>query len=199
MAEHDLIKDCPEYSHLIITDIKNFYPTIYTHSIAWSIHTKQIMKTPSFRNDYTLLGNRLDKLFQNSRDGQTNGIPVGSMTSDIIAEIILADIDKKLSKKIKDSKIKVRDILIFRYRDDYRILSRNEDQGKTVLQFLNKILQSEYDLNQNADKTIAHTDIIEGSFRPWMVDIKNSYLLRQVYYSEFPNGVNGNYLKDCLI
>ncbi len=200
MAERDLIKDCPEYSHLIITDIKNFYPTVYTHSISWSIHSKEKIKQPNFRYDYNLLGNKLDKLFRNSRDGQTNGIPVGSMVSDVIAEIILADVDNELSSKIKKSDISDTDILIFRYRDDYRILSRSEEQGKIVLQFLNKILQSKYGLHLNADKTVSHADVIEGSFRSWVVDIKGSHLLRQIYYEELPKeGIKASYLKDCLV
>lgn len=197
MAEHDLIKDCPEYNYLIITDIKNFYPTIYTHSIGWALHGKHNMKSSS-RGKYNVLGNKLDKLFQNSRDGQTNGIPVGSMVSDIIAEIILTDVDKKLSNKLEKAKVQ-KNVLVSRYRDDYRILAKSEDDGKKVLQYLNRVLQTEYDLNLNADKTEAHSDVIEGSLRPWMVEIKNSYLLRRVYYDDFSEKVTSNFLKDCLI
>lgn len=37
MAEKDLIKDSIGFSFLTVTDIKNFYPSIYTHSIAWAL------------------------------------------------------------------------------------------------------------------------------------------------------------------
>lgn len=198
MAEKDLIKDCSDFSCLTVTDIKNFYPTIYTHSIAWAIHGKKQMKSGSNRNNYSLLGNKLDKLFQNSRDGQTNGIPVGSLVSDIVAEIILTDIDKKLSEKLIKDELQKK-VLIFRYRDDYKVLSQNPEQGKAVLHHLTKILNQEYDLYLNSDKTNLYTDILEGSFRPWMLEIKKSNFLRKIYYSDLEDCKTTNDLKDCLI
>lgn len=201
MAEKDLIKDCVEFKYLTVTDIKNFYPTIYTHSIAWAINGKSLMKISANRKDYNLLGNKLDKLCQNSKDGQTNGIAVGSMTSDILAEIILADVDIKLTEELrkKTSFVKPKDVLILRYRDDYKILSKTSDQGKHVLQSLNKILGKEYDLHINSDKTNTYDDIVEGTFRPWMLEIKASHLMSQIYYSKIPNELNLNFLKDSLL
>ncbi len=198
MAEKDLIKDCGKYNNLTVTDIKSFYPSIYTHSISWAIHGRTFMKTGRNRYDYDLLGNRLDKLLQDARDGQTNGIPVGSMVSDIISEIILMDIDQKLSKKIRDEKL-TDSVLIARYRDDYRIVSKTIDEGRRVLGYLNSILNIEYDLQLNSDKTNSYTDIIEGSFRPWSLEIKNSHLLRKVYYGDLSECTNANHLKDCLL
>lgn len=198
MAEKDLIKDCTEFNNLTVTDIKNFYPSIYTHSIAWAIHGKENIRQGKNRYNKHLLGNKLDKLFQNSRNGQTNGIPVGSMVADIIAEIILSDIDAKLSDKIKEEGL-VKKVQVSRYRDDYRILSKTTEQGKKVLQFLTRILNVEYDLHLNSDKTNTYTDIVEGSFRPWMLEVKNSNIIRGIYYDNSPNYIDSNYLKDCLL
>jgi len=198
MAEKDMIKDCTEYNHLTVTDIKNFYPTIYTHSIAWAFHGKLKMKKCENRKEYKFLGNKLDKLFQNSRDGQTNGIPVGSIVSDIVAETLLTNVDNELSEIIKKDKL-FKQVLITRYRDDYRILSKTEDQGRKILQYLNKILKKEYDLDINSDKTNTYNDIIEYSFRPWMIKINSSPLLRKIRYGDFSDNINMNYLKDCLI
>jgi hypothetical protein len=196
MAEKDLIKDCPEYNYLTVTDIKNFYPTLYTHSIAWAIHGK--IESKKDRWNYNLLGNKLDKLFQNSRDGQTNGIPVGSMVSDIIAEILLVDIDNKLSEKIKGSKL-LDEVIISRYRDDYRILSKDAENGKEVLRYLNKILNTEYDLYLNSDKTNTYNDIIESSFRPWSLKINNSQSLRKIRLGDLSDCFSADNLKNCLI
>ncbi len=195
MAENDLVKDSVNYSFLTVTDIKNFYPSIYTHSISWAIHGKTVAKAR--RHDPVLLGNKLDKLFQNSRDGQTNGIPVGSMVSDIIAEVLLKDIDKKLTSWIQENHL-ADQIIISRYRDDYRILSKTSEHGKQVLRALSKLLD-EYNLVLNSDKTKVYDDIIEGSFRDWSREINDDYLLRPVKYGKLEDTVTASLLKDILL
>ena len=42
MAENDLVAEAYNYKYILKTDIKNFYPSIYTHSIAWALHTKEL-------------------------------------------------------------------------------------------------------------------------------------------------------------
>ena len=198
MAERDLIKDAGPFHFLTVTDIQNFYPSIYTHSISWAIDTKPVAKAQSNRNNYTFLGNRVDKLFMNSRDGQTNGIPIGSLVSDIIAEIILTDVDDKLSKKLREKRLQKK-VIITRYRDDYRVLSRNEEEGHIVIKMLNEILHREYDLHLNSDKTHQYSDIIEGSFRPWLLEVRSSPILRKVYRDDVSECCTTPDLKDCLL
>ncbi|WP_139362390.1 RNA-directed DNA polymerase [Hymenobacter sp. CRA2] len=82
----------------IKTDIAKYYNTIYTHIIPWVLHTKKTAKQN--RNDYTLIGNNLDKLIRNCQSGQTIGIPVGPDTSLLIAELIGCWIDKELITRI---------------------------------------------------------------------------------------------------
>ena len=53
-------------------DINGFYHTIYTHAIAWAVHTKPVAKRR--RTDYSLYGNVIDLLVRNGQDGQTIGI-----------------------------------------------------------------------------------------------------------------------------
>jgi hypothetical protein len=51
--------------YILQSDISRFYPSIYTHSIPWALHTKPVAKDdhgPSF------LGNRLDYLVRMSQD-----------------------------------------------------------------------------------------------------------------------------------
>ena len=79
------------FNYVASTDITRFYHSIYTHSIAWSLHGKGVAKAN--RSDISLLGNRIDTLVRNAQDGQTIGIPVGPDTSRIIAEVIGAGID----------------------------------------------------------------------------------------------------------
>lgn len=196
MAENDLIKDGIHYPFLAVTDIKNFYPSVYTHSISWAIHGKEIAKDNRF--DYSLLGNKLDKLFQNSRDGQTNGIPVGSMVSDIAAEIILKDIDNEFSKWIRSCSLEDK-VLVSRYRDDFRILTKTEEIAKRSLKELSKILDRTYNLSLNSEKTRIFNDVIEGAFRDWANEIKEDFLLREAKYGTLPKEVTAPLLKDLLL
>jgi hypothetical protein len=72
-VEQRSIEMALDFDYLIQTDITDCYGSIYTHSIAWALHTKAVAK--SKRNDSSLLGNKIDKYIQNMQCGQTNGIP----------------------------------------------------------------------------------------------------------------------------
>ncbi len=102
MAENDLVSEAFRFKHLFTTDVRNCYASIYTHSIPWALHTKQLAHDFKNRNDFTLFGNRLDKLFQNANDGCTNGIPIGPAISDLIAEVVLAGVDLALSRFLSE-------------------------------------------------------------------------------------------------
>ena len=99
MAEKDLIAESGEYRYLLKADIASFYDSIYTHAISWAIHTKPVAKEK--RGNFALLGNRLDRLAQSSNTSQTNGLPIGPITSDILCELVLASLDETVSKKSK--------------------------------------------------------------------------------------------------
>lgn len=121
MAENDLAEEAYAYKHLVRTDVKNFYPSVYTHSIAWAIHSRSVIRRGNNRNDYSFLGNRLDKLFQNANDGCTNGLPIGPVVSDIIAEVILSAVDLSISDELSG-----KGILALRFKDDYRFLLKHK-------------------------------------------------------------------------
>ncbi|WP_237732582.1 RNA-directed DNA polymerase [Bathymodiolus thermophilus thioautotrophic gill symbiont] len=163
MIDSDIASVAYKYSHLVKADIKSFYPSIYTHSIAWAIHGKQFIRKPNNMYDNNLLGNKLDKLFQNANDGCTNGIPIGPVVSDLVAEIIASSVDVLLTKKIKDAKV---DCEIIRFKDDYRILTKSKNDGVTITKFLQASLK-EYNLELSDSKTSMHT-LPDGLFREWV-------------------------------
>ncbi len=119
MTDDDLVSVAYRYTHLIKADIKNFYPSIYTHSLAWALHGKKFVRRPKSIHNFALVGDRLDKLFQNANDGCTNGLPIGPVVSDIAAEIIAASVDRELSRHLRALGI---DCAAVRFKDDYRIL-----------------------------------------------------------------------------
>lgn len=164
MAENDLLEEAFAYKHIVKTDIKNFYPSIYTHSIAWALHTRKIIRSGANRNDcITFLGNRLDRLFQNANDGCTNGLPIGPAVSDLVAEIILSAVDTQLSQELTG--LKSGNILAVRFKDDYRFLCRERDDCRKVTKALQNQLKK-FNLLLNEDKTQV-SELPDGIFREW--------------------------------
>jgi len=155
MAEKDLVAEAHNYSCIIRTDISNFYNSVYTHSIGWALHSRE---TAFADKDYDLIGNKIDRLIQYANDGRTNGIPVGPALSDLIAEIILSNIDKEVSQKLNKLKF-----VATRFKDDYRILCNSEEDAKAILNVLSDELEK-YNLLINENKTKIH-ELPEGLYR----------------------------------
>jgi hypothetical protein len=163
MIDDDIASITYQYSHLVKTDIKNFYPSIYTHSIAWAIHGKNYIRRPENIKNYNLIGNRLDKLFQNSNDGCTNGVPIGPVVSDLIGEIVASGADEEFTKLVQNANIDCQPI---RFKDDYRILVKSEPDAKVVIKLLQTALKN-YNLELSDDKTNISL-LPEGLFREWV-------------------------------
>lgn len=150
-----------EYKYMASTDITNCYPSIYTHSISWALHTKEYAK---IHRESKLLGNSIDILLREMSYGQTNGIPQGSVITDLIAEIILGYADELLTKKLQTENIKIDDYKILRYRDDYRIFCNNTHDIDIVLKFLTETL-AELNFKLNNEKTYCTADVITNSIK----------------------------------
>ncbi len=169
MAENDVASIAFQYKYLITTDIKNFYPSVYTHSIPWALHGKDYIRSQN-RNNYNLLGNCLDKLFQNANDGCTNGIPIGPAVSDIVSEIVLSGVDRKLSASLVNAGID-NDVAVVRFKDDYRILAKKESSGRSTIKLLQSALK-EYKLELHDGKTEFYS-LPNGLFRNWRSEYYN--------------------------
>jgi len=157
MAERDLVAEAHRFKVLIRTDITNFYNSVYTHSIAWALHGRKIAFADK---EFKLIGNKIDKLVQYANDGRTNGIPVGSAVSDLIAEILLAKIDQNVSLRLKKKKIT---FLGTRFKDDYRILANSEEDTKKILSVLSEELHKfNLLISENKTKILC---LPEGLFR----------------------------------
>lgn len=163
MIDDDIASVTYQYTHLVKADIKNFFPSIYTHSIAWAIHGKKFIRRPSNLHNFNLLGNRLDKLFQNANDGCTNGIPIGPVVSDLVGEIIASASDRIFTKLIQEKRISCQAV---RFKDDYRILVKSANDARVVIKLLQAALK-EYNLELSDDKTRVHL-LPDGLFREWV-------------------------------
>ena len=128
--------------YIVKTDISNFFPSIYTHSISWALHTKHIGKTHrAFRDN---LGNKLDIAIRNGQEAQTKGIPIGPDTSFLMAEIIATALDEALVSKVGAR--------YYRYVDDYEFGCTVAQETDNVLGRLQEVLE-EYELTLNSSKT----------------------------------------------
>lgn len=190
--EQESIITSLDFDYLYHADITDCYGSIYTHSIPWSLHTKEIAKGK--REDKKLLGNKIDSLLQSMSNGQTNGIPQGSTLMDFIAEILLCYIDSLLGEKIKS--IKKTEYRIIRYRDDYRIFSSSPVIAEKILKDLTDIL-NEHGLKINSSKTFGSSDSLKTSikqdkFTSLVNPKKFDTLTSELYYlsefsRDFPN------------
>jgi RNA-directed DNA polymerase len=89
-----------DYNHVYHADITDCYGSIYTHSVVWAMHTKATAQTAAGKKDKTLIGNVIDWRLQDIQQGQTNGVPQGSVLVDLIAEMVLGYADLELGDRL---------------------------------------------------------------------------------------------------
>lgn len=181
-----------EYNHVLHLDITDCYGALYTHSIVWALHSKEEAKEK--REDKSLIGNIIDCRIQDMSNGQTNGIPQGSVLMDFIAEIVLSYGDLLLTERLKEKVIT--DYKIIRYRDDYRIFTKSEQQSSKIAKELSEIL-SDLNFKVNNGKTVSNNDLVLGALKPdkihWIYNKRKTeniqkWLLQLYLLSEqFPN------------
>ena len=122
-----------------------------------------------------MIGNIIDNHIQDMRQGQTNGIPQGSVLMNLIAEIVLGYSDTELTKKIRQQNIT--DYQILRYRDDYRIFVNNPRDGESILKCLTEVM-IDLGLKLSSAKTKISSEVIRSSVK----DDKLSWMYRRQSY-----------------
>lgn len=152
-----------EYNHVLHLDIADCYGSLYTHSIVWALHTKEEAKKPENRGLDEFIGNVIDKRIQDMSNGQTNGIPQGSVLMDFIAEIVLGYADLQLTQRLEAKGIT--EYKIIRYRDDYRIFTNNAQESALIAKELSEVL-SELNFKLNSQKTVDNHDLVLGALKP---------------------------------
>lgn len=162
-VEQASLKLSLKYQYVFDVDVTDCYGSIYTHSIAWAMHGKDVAKVN--RRETSYLGNKIDVLIRKMRYDQTNGIPQGSTLMDFIAEIVLGAIDMELTHRLDVSLYSPNDYAIIRYRDDYKILTNNPQLGRIIVKELSSVL-SNWGLKLNASKTKMGTDPVLASIKP---------------------------------
>lgn len=133
------------YRYMLKTDLSRFFPTIYTHSVPWAVHTKsKAKKNRGLTAKW--YGNLLDLDLRQCQDGQTIGIPIGPDTSHIIAEAVATAVDIEFHKYFKGWPAG------FRYVDDYYLFFETAKDADRALAALIRSLR-EFELQINFEKT----------------------------------------------
>lgn len=145
-------------------DISRFYHTLYTHSIAWALHTKETAKLR--RRDRRLVGNLLDEAVRQTQDQQTLGIPVGPDTSDLISELLGVALDLELLSTSPQLDGKG-----FRYVDDYYLYFATRHEAESVLADLHKAA-SHFAVEINPLKTFIR-ELPEGFQPEWKPTLRS--------------------------
>ena len=124
-------------------DISNCFPSIYTHSIPWALVGHAVEKKD---HDPKKWFNAIDAKQRHLKRNETQGVPVGPATSNVIAEIILARVDKRLRKL---------GYRFIRAIDDYQCYTATRDEGVCFIRDLELELDR-YLLKLNSKKTKCH-------------------------------------------
>jgi len=127
------------YSHVLQTDIADFYPSIYLHNIETALG--EAVKASGKAAHAQVLINYLKAMHLN----QTHkGLPVGPQFSRPLAELILNDVDRILIEK---------GLVFVRYVDDYIIFANSAADAYAKLSFLAQVLYDTRNLKLNEKKT----------------------------------------------
>lgn len=140
------ILDSAGYKYMLRTDISRFFPTVYTHSVPWALHTKPLAKKHRQKFTDKYFGNLLDQALRQGQDEQTMGLPIGPDTSHVIAEAIATSVDQTLRTSLKGWPAG------FRYVDDYFLFFSTVAEAEGALAALSKALK-DFELQINFEKT----------------------------------------------
>jgi hypothetical protein len=142
---------------ILKTDITQFFPSIYTHTISWVAHGYDIAKANQARDSNIATFNALDWAVQQCQSSQTRGVTVGPDAFRIIAEYIGCEIDRQLYERTGN-------LIVggVRHVDDFYLGVRSEVDASVVLSHLRDILQTyELQINDSKTKIICGLDAVD--------------------------------------
>lgn len=145
----------------VTADISNFFPSIYSHSVDWALRGIEVAKV---NRNLDTWQSRLDKSIQSCSYGETNGVPVGPATSNIISEIVVQQVDDELNRQGFNNFI--------RYVDDYTAYFETLERAEGFIHCLDRSL-ADYRLQLNSRKTKID-DLSLGFGEPWLVELNRT-------------------------
>lgn len=124
-------------------DIENFFNSIYTHAVEWVINGGR----QSWSEAKGTPGQKIDEALRGVRTGRTDGVSIGPLMSNVVAEIILNPVDEFILSKCREE-----GWLFQRNVDDYEIhVTRSADIDQLIADVA-KVLAT-HSLSLNIAKT----------------------------------------------
>ena len=149
--------------YVVNADISNCFPSIYTHSLAWAFAGREVAKKNRTKHYWY---NKIDDFTSKMKEGETHGILIGPVVSNLLSEVILTTIDKELIGKGWEY---VRNI------DDYTCYVKSYDEAEAFLLALNTELVK-FNLSLNHKKTMI-SSLPLGSVENWVRRLNNHTLM----------------------
>ena len=136
------------YRFALVSDVTQFFPSLYTHALPWALHTKTATKAALAARPRVVVGygDDLDKHVRNCQSQQTIGVPIGPDTSHILAEIVGVGIDLEVKKALEKWPAG------YRYVDDFVLFFTSRVEADEGLSVLNQAM-AHFELRPNENKT----------------------------------------------
>ena len=139
--ENDLlVTNLKASKYVVHADISTCFPSIYSHALPWALVGKDIAKADRSQRKWY---NKIDKACQHIKNGETHGLIIGPHVSNLLAEIILVVVDKRLWDN---------GFRFFRNIDDYDCYVNSYEEAQNFLNILEYELR-QFDLPINHKKT----------------------------------------------
>ncbi|EEI25379.1 RNA-directed DNA polymerase [Lentilactobacillus hilgardii] len=184
MASSTFVKQIQnQFQYVLKTDVQNFFPSIYTHSLAWALYgSKSVGKEQ--KGDKNSFPNLTDYVLHNINFDETNGIIVGLEFSRIIAELLMSVVDNKVEVKIyKKYRYRFRvNYFIIRFVDDIFIFSNSLEANRNIFLIMKDVLD-EFNLKVN-DKKLSIFEDSATVFTSCIDEIKQLFELFKVQKRE---------------
>lgn len=123
--------------YLLQIDLQNCYHTIYTHTIEWAMDAIGEKE----------LGDKLDTSIRRGNNNHTHGLPVGQFPTDVVAEIVLTNMDNIIEMALDNI-----NCMGFRFKDNYYFLCEDYSKSELVLSKVASELRNNH-LSINDSKT----------------------------------------------
>ncbi len=146
---------------LLKADVNQFYPSLYTHAVGWAVDPKLREKINWHKKG--LLGKQIDQALMDCQGKRSQGLPVGPDISNLLAEIVLSQVDREVKTSASAS---------YRWVDDYEFGCRSHQEAEALLSRLERALKR-FNLRLSPTKT----RIIEAASRihdPWQLALQTA-------------------------
>lgn len=137
-------------------DVASCFPSIYSHAIPWALVGHEFAKNNRGPNEWF---NQLDKAQRDLKRGETLGVPIGPGTSNIIAEVILSQVDDALAGQYH----------FVRFIDDYKCYCETKEQAERFILDLQRELRS-YLLEINVRK-VKIEELPVATHDSWVIEL----------------------------